>query len=72
MTAVVAVAVVMRVDAGAVAAVVGMGVDADDVVMRIDDDAVAAVLGMGVELDDRVGCSAPGWTAAHNGQNQTH
>ena len=55
-----------------VAVAVVMGVDAGAAVMGTDDDAVAAVVEMGVEVDVGVGCTAPGWTAAHNGQNQTH
>ena len=70
--AVVAVVVLMGVDAGAVAAVDGMGVGADAAVMTIDGGVVGVVAGMEVELDVEVDSTAPGWTAAHSGQNQTH
>ena len=49
----------MRVDVGAVGAVDGMGV-------------VGVVAGMEVELDVEVDSTAPGRTAAHDGQNQIH
>ena len=71
MRAVVAAAVLMGVDAGAVAAVDGMGVGADAAVMTIDG-GVVRVAGMEVELDVEVDSTAPGSTAAHNGQTQTH
>ena len=62
----------MGVDSGAVAAVDGMGVGADAAVMTIDGGIVGVVAGMEVELDVEVDSTAPGWTAAHNGQNQSH